>query len=101
MAIEPHHYDGHPFDVPDDGEPDSDDGSSDTSSILTQLGNDEFPSHFVEFEGRLFHSHGELPYPLPVDGEEQAVSSSISSMPFLLKIPMYHAATQCSAQHFA
>ena len=54
-------------------ESDSDDDSSDTSSVLTQIGNDEFPSHFIEREGRLFHSHGSLPYPLPVDGEEQAV----------------------------
>ncbi|KAL4077554.1 S-adenosyl-L-methionine-dependent methyltransferase [Scleroderma citrinum] len=53
-------------------ESDSDDDSSDTSSVLTQIGNDEFPGHFVEHEGRLFHSHGDLPYPLPVDGEEQA-----------------------------
>ncbi|KAH0833830.1 S-adenosyl-L-methionine-dependent methyltransferase [Lanmaoa asiatica] len=51
---------------------DDDDGSSDTSSILTELGADEFPGHFREHGGRLFHSHGNLPYPLPVDGEEQA-----------------------------
>jgi len=54
-------------------ESNSDDDSSDTSSVLTQIGNDEFPRHFIEREGRLFHSHGSLPYPLPVDGEEQAV----------------------------
>lgn len=52
---------------------DDDDGSSDTSSILTELGADEFPGHFREHGGRLFHSHGNLPYPLPVDGDEQAV----------------------------
>lgn len=52
---------------------DDDDGSSDTSSVLTELGADEFPGHFREHGGRLFHSHGNLPYPLPVDGEEQAV----------------------------
>jgi len=51
---------------------DDDDGSSDTSSILTELGADEFPCHFREHRGRLFHSHGNLPYPLPVDGDEQA-----------------------------
>ncbi|KAG6331663.1 hypothetical protein ID866_7424 [Astraeus odoratus] len=51
---------------------DSDDDLSDTSSVLTQVGNDEFPEHFAEHDGRLFHSHGDLPYPLPVDGEEQA-----------------------------
>lgn len=54
---------------------DDDDGSSDTSSILTELGADEFPGHFREHRGRLFHSHGNLPYPLPVDGDEQAVRS--------------------------
>ena len=52
---------------------DDDDSSSDTSSILTELGADEFPGHFREHGGRLFHSHGNLPYPLPVDGDEQAV----------------------------
>lgn len=52
---------------------DDDDGSSDTSSILTELGADEFPGHFREHGGRLFHSHGNLPYPLPVDGAEQVV----------------------------
>ncbi|KAG9308111.1 S-adenosyl-L-methionine-dependent methyltransferase [Chiua virens] len=55
-----------------DDDDDDDDGSSDTSSILTELGADEFPGHFREQGGRLFHSHGTLPYPLPVDGEEQA-----------------------------
>ena len=52
---------------------DDDDSSSDTSSILTELGADEFPGHFREHGGRLFHSHGNLPYPLPVDGDEQVV----------------------------
>lgn len=53
---------------------DDDDGcSSDTSSVLTELDADEFPNHFREHGGRLFHSHGNLPYPLPVDGQEQAV----------------------------
>lgn len=52
---------------------DDDDGSSDTSSILTELEADEFPDHFREHGDRLFHSHGNLPYPLPVDGDEQAV----------------------------
>ncbi|KIJ61682.1 hypothetical protein HYDPIDRAFT_95843 [Hydnomerulius pinastri MD-312] len=51
---------------------DDDDGSSDTSSMLTELEPDEFPGHFREHAGRLFHSHGDLPYPLPVDGAEQA-----------------------------
>lgn len=47
------------------------DGLSDASSVLTQLGNDEFPRHFTEREGRLFHAHGGSPYPMPVDGGEQ------------------------------
>jgi len=50
---------------------DDDDGSSDTSSVLTELEADEFPDHFREHGDRLFHSHGNLPYPLPVDGREQ------------------------------
>lgn len=65
-----------------DSDDDDDDGSSDTSSILTELGGDEFPDHFREHGGRLFHSHGNLPYPLPVDGDEQAVCYSF----FLLSI---------------
>lgn len=51
---------------------DSEDGLSDASSVLTQLENDEFPRHFTEREGRLFHAHGNSPYPMPVDGGEQA-----------------------------
>ncbi|KAH7911257.1 S-adenosyl-L-methionine-dependent methyltransferase, partial [Hygrophoropsis aurantiaca] len=50
---------------------DDGDGSSDTSSILTEIGPDEFADYFDEREGRLFHSHGDLPYPLPVDAPEQ------------------------------
>ncbi|KAF9228157.1 S-adenosyl-L-methionine-dependent methyltransferase [Gyrodon lividus] len=53
------------------GSDEDDGGSSDTSSVLTELGADEFSPHFREHAGRLFHSHGDLPYPLPVDGEEQ------------------------------
>lgn len=56
-----------------DGSDDDDDSSSVTSSGLTELEADEFPGHFREHAGRLFHSHGDLPYPLPVDGTEQAV----------------------------
>jgi hypothetical protein len=40
---------------------------------LVELGNDEFPVYFVERDDRLFHSHGNLPYPLPVDTPEQQV----------------------------
>ncbi|KAI6113925.1 S-adenosyl-L-methionine-dependent methyltransferase [Pisolithus croceorrhizus] len=50
---------------------DPEDGLSDASSALTQLGNEEFPRHFSEREGRLFHAHGGSPYPMPVDGGEQ------------------------------
>lgn len=50
---------------------DSEDGLSDASSVLTQVGNDEFPRHFSEREGRLFPAHRGSPYPLPVDGGEQ------------------------------
>lgn len=58
---------------------DDDDGSSDTSSVLTELSADDFPGHFREHGGRLFHSHGNLPYPLPVDGEEQTVCRHLFS----------------------
>jgi hypothetical protein len=61
------------------GSDDDDDGSSDTSSILTELGADEFLPHFRERDGRLFHSHGDLPYPLPVDGKEQVVCPFLHS----------------------
>ncbi|KAL0952635.1 hypothetical protein HGRIS_006881 [Hohenbuehelia grisea] len=43
----------------------------DNMSALTELNEDEFPSYFAERDGRLFHSHGSSPYPLPVDGHEQ------------------------------
>ena len=52
---------------------DSDDGFSDVSSGLTELGSGEFAGYFQERNGRLFHSHGGLPYPLPVDTPEQEV----------------------------
>ncbi|EMD34976.1 hypothetical protein CERSUDRAFT_85733 [Gelatoporia subvermispora B] len=45
--------------------------ASDTSSDIVELGPDEFPRHFRQEVGRLFHSHGSSPYPLPVDGNEQ------------------------------
>ncbi|KAH7927187.1 S-adenosyl-L-methionine-dependent methyltransferase [Leucogyrophana mollusca] len=60
----------HPLEFDHDGSDDGD-GSSDTSSILTELGPDDYPTYFRESEGRLFHSHGDLPYPLPVDAAEQ------------------------------
>jgi hypothetical protein len=55
----------------------SDDGLSDASSEVTELGSDDFPASFEERDGRLFHSHGGLPYPLPVDTSEQEVGTII------------------------
>ena len=46
---------------------------SDASSDVTELDQSEFPSYFEERNGRLFHSHGSSPYPLPVDTHEQQV----------------------------
>lgn len=44
---------------------------SDTSSDVTELEQADFPAYFIERGGRLFHSHGNSPYPLPVDADEQ------------------------------
>ena len=52
---------------------DEDDRSSDTSSILTEIGSQEFPTYFVERDHRLFPSHGGPSYPFPIDGHEQKV----------------------------
>ncbi|KAG1724598.1 S-adenosyl-L-methionine-dependent methyltransferase [Suillus lakei] len=52
--------------------PHDEDDASDASSDVTELEEYDFPDHFFERDGRLFHSHGSLPYPLPVDGPEQA-----------------------------
>lgn len=54
----------------DDGEPES--------PTVTELTNDDFPAYFTERENHLFHSHGNSTYPLPVDGYEIQVGSSIS-----------------------
>lgn len=51
----------------------SDGDFSDTSSVMTEVGDEEIPGYFEERAGRLFHSHGGLPYPLPVDTPEQEV----------------------------
>ena len=48
-------------------------GASDTSSEVTELDQEDFPGYFSERNGRLFHSHGTSPYPLPVDAAEQHV----------------------------
>ena len=58
---------------------DSDDASSvssfrsDASSEITELDPTDFAGYFRERDGRLFHSHGNSPYPLPVDAPEQEV----------------------------
>ena len=48
---------------------------SDTSSILTEIGSQNFPGYFVERGDRLFPSHGDPDpsYPFPVDVYEQNV----------------------------
>ncbi|KAI0341156.1 S-adenosyl-L-methionine-dependent methyltransferase [Trametopsis cervina] len=43
----------------------------DTSSDITELDQSEFSAYFEERNNRLFHSHGNSPYPLPVDTYEQ------------------------------
>lgn len=57
---------------------DDEDNLSDASSSLTEIGSQEFPSFFVERDERLFPSHGDPPYPFPVDGDEQHVRVSRS-----------------------
>jgi len=42
------------------------------SPSVEEISSDEFPSHFVERNGRLFPSNG-TPCPLPVDTPEQEV----------------------------
>ena len=58
----------------DNDDDDDDDTSSDTSDAVVELSADEIPGYFQERGGRLFHSHGRSPYPLPVDAEEHQVS---------------------------
>jgi len=55
------------------------DGFSDASSDVTELGSADFEAYFQERDERLFHSHGGLPYPLPVDTPEQEVRCVLSS----------------------
>lgn len=60
---------------------DDDDSLSDTSSILTEIGSQDFPRYFFEHDNRLFPSYRLFPshgepypsYPFPVDGPEQNV----------------------------
>ncbi|KAK7684457.1 hypothetical protein QCA50_012404 [Cerrena zonata] len=78
MAIEPYHLSlnnqGHPSNGGDANMPggnDDDDDRSDTDSDITEVDAAEIPFYFTERDGRLFHSHGSSPYPLPVDAAEQ------------------------------
>ncbi|KAG6884446.1 hypothetical protein C0993_011048 [Termitomyces sp. T159_Od127] len=48
-------------------------GIPDACPLLTELTPEQFPLHFSERGGRLFHSHHSSPYPLPVDTPEQEV----------------------------
>ncbi|KAH9851234.1 S-adenosyl-L-methionine-dependent methyltransferase [Lenzites betulinus] len=50
---------------------DDDDTSSESSDDVVEVAPGDFPGYFQERGGRLFHSHGHCPYPLPVDAEEQ------------------------------
>ncbi|RPD67938.1 S-adenosyl-L-methionine-dependent methyltransferase [Lentinus tigrinus ALCF2SS1-7] len=59
----------------DDGDEDGR-SDSDMSEGIVELSADEIPEYFQERGGRLFHSHGSCPYPLPVDAEEQQVSGT-------------------------
>lgn len=50
-------------------------GVPDASPLLVELASEDFPMYFSERDGRLFHSHGASPYPLPADTPEQQVNS--------------------------
>ncbi|KAG9217805.1 hypothetical protein CCMSSC00406_0005175 [Pleurotus cornucopiae] len=55
-----------------DGQDEDDEDSTDAlEGSLVEVTESEFPSYFSERDGRLFHSHGASPYPLPVDAPEQ------------------------------
>jgi hypothetical protein len=73
--------------APDDIDSGSDDGSEREGSFpgaeaedpeFEELTSDDFPAYFSERDGRLFHSHGGSPYPLPVDTPEQEVCCDYS-----------------------
>ena len=51
--------------------------SSDKSSDVTELDQDEFPAYFETRNGRLFPSRDNSSYPLPVDAEEQRVCGEV------------------------
>ncbi|OCH87701.1 S-adenosyl-L-methionine-dependent methyltransferase [Obba rivulosa] len=58
--------------------------ASDASSELVEIDPEEYRAYFREDFGRLFHavshSHGNLPYPLPVDGVEQQRLKDLHSL---------------------
>ncbi|KAI0673225.1 S-adenosyl-L-methionine-dependent methyltransferase [Trametes maxima] len=64
-----------PYDHSDD-----EDTSSDTSEDVVEVAPDEIPEYFQERGGRLFHSHGSSPYPLPVDAEEQQRQNGLNEL---------------------
>ena len=69
------HHNNHDGDDNNDAD-DGSDTASDTSDDVVEVPPDEIPDYFEERGGRLFHSHGGCPYPLPVDAEEQRVRAS-------------------------
>ncbi len=57
-----------------DGQDEDDEDSTDAlEGSLVEVTESEIPSYFCERDGRLFHSHGASPYPLPVDTPEHQV----------------------------
>ncbi|KAI0325261.1 hypothetical protein GY45DRAFT_1340222, partial [Cubamyces sp. BRFM 1775] len=59
---------------------DDDGTASDVSDDVVEVRSDEIPLYFEEREGRLFHSHGSSPYPLPVDADEQQRQTGLSRL---------------------
>lgn len=72
--------------------------ASDTSSEVTQLDHADFPGYFRERHGRLFHSHGGSPYPLPVDAEEQEVRAPPAT-PAAAALTLTPATQRVNGQH--
>ncbi|KAK0446788.1 S-adenosyl-L-methionine-dependent methyltransferase [Armillaria borealis] len=61
-----------------------DNSSGLVDSDVEELRSDDFPSYFVESNGRLFHSSLTCPYPLPVDTPEQQRLNVIHNALFCL-----------------
>ncbi|KAJ8474762.1 hypothetical protein ONZ51_g7009 [Trametes cubensis] len=87
MAIEyfrrPHHdtdRSAMDADEPYFDQSDDDGTSSDVSDDVVEVRSDEIPQYFEEREGRLFHSHGSSPYPLPVDADEQQRQNGLNRL---------------------